>query len=308
MSARRWIVELAKWIRDTGKTPEEVALASNHDPNHVKSIFNDAESNPTLTLYLDLARGCEAAFPFAPEMTGDAVISALARSFELTGLTKAAFAERLGRDRSVISRLLTGKHKNPKLDLVDDVVVGLGLSDEVRLVARAGTRTRHARAAGGAGRSSAGPRFRVVNGNDEATRDRARGDSNFQHGGARPHDWREQVNEGKERARRAEEQQETERERARQAEQQRDAERERARQAEQKRDAERERIEQLQNQHDAERRARAEAEAALKQREYEHMQQLGQKRYGPGALLGMFGLGVAATGTIAYFAYRTPKK
>jgi hypothetical protein len=56
MGTRRWVGALEAWLSNTDWTKEKLAERSQHSAAHVREMFERADPNPTLRLYLELVQ------------------------------------------------------------------------------------------------------------------------------------------------------------------------------------------------------------------------------------------------------------
>ncbi len=276
------MIELDNWIERSGMSHDEVACAAGKDPAHVKSLFESSEPNPGLEMYLALAHAAGAAYPLAPRMTTDEVGCALKTCQERARINNSELARRIGRDRSQVSRVLSGAHKTPRLDLVDAIVEGLGARDEFKFVPKVRTQARASGASSQGASSRAEPRhpgptrFRVFEGDGprRAKKDPMGGDSK----------WTEHEREWRQREA-----------------QRSDADAERARKAENEREQARADASQLRRDLNAEKERNAKLQREKERQQLAHDKAMGRKRFGAEYVVGALGAGVL--GTVAALAW-----
>ena len=61
------------------------------------------------------------------------LITALEQVRETLNISKGELAERMGRPRTSLSRLLNGENANPTLETITDILAALGITAEIKL-------------------------------------------------------------------------------------------------------------------------------------------------------------------------------
>lgn len=135
MGTRRWVGELESWLRRSGLSKEEVAKRSEQSTPHVLALFEQADPNPSLQLYLHVAHTAGARFHGVATNHPVEVIARLKEIAAREGIkTVSALAKAAGMNRSQLSSLLNDPDPNPTLAVFDRLVVALGAEQEFILV------------------------------------------------------------------------------------------------------------------------------------------------------------------------------
>ena len=134
MGTRRWFGELDAWMRRARMSREAAARKSGHKTAHVLALFDDPEPNTSLRLFLDLVEAAGARLASVGENTPHAVVERLAALASEQDVSVSALARLSGVSRPQLSTLFNVSEPNPKLAMIDSLVVALGAEQEFRVV------------------------------------------------------------------------------------------------------------------------------------------------------------------------------
>ena len=134
MGTRRWFGELDAWMRRARVSREAAARKSGHKTAHVLALFDDPEPNTSLRLFLDLVEAAGARLASVGENTPHAVVECLAALASEQDVSVSALARLSGVSRPQLSTLFNVSEPNPKLAMIDSLVVALGAEQEFRVV------------------------------------------------------------------------------------------------------------------------------------------------------------------------------
>ena len=135
MGTRRWVGALEAWLSNTDWTKEKLAERSQHSAAHVREMFERADPNPTLRLYLELVQLSGARFQ---GVTTNEPVEVIKRIKEILVRENIATVSALAKvaqiNRSQLSTLFNDPNPNPTLATFDRLVVALGAEQEFTLV------------------------------------------------------------------------------------------------------------------------------------------------------------------------------
>lgn len=135
MGTRRWVGALEAWLSNTDWTKEKLAERSQHSAAHVREMFERADPNPTLRLYLELVQLSGARFQ---GVTTNEPVEVIKRIKEILVRENIATVSALAKvaqiNRSQLSTLFNDPDPNPTLATFDRLVVALGAEQEFTLV------------------------------------------------------------------------------------------------------------------------------------------------------------------------------
>ena len=134
MGTRRWFGELDAWMRRVRVSREAAAKKSGHKTAHVLALFDDPEPNTSLRLFLDLVEAAGARLASVGENTPHAVVERLAALASEQDVSVSGLARLSGVNRPQLSTLFNVSEPNPKLAMIDSLVVALGAEQEFRVV------------------------------------------------------------------------------------------------------------------------------------------------------------------------------
>lgn len=134
MGTRRWFGELDAWMRRVRVSREAAARKSGHKTAHVLALFDDPEPNTSLRLFLDVVKAAGARLASVGENTPHAVVERLAALASEQDVSVSALARLSGVSRPQLSTLFNVSEPNPKLAMIDSLVVALGAEQEFRVV------------------------------------------------------------------------------------------------------------------------------------------------------------------------------
>jgi DNA-binding phage protein len=162
MGTRRWVGALEAWLSNTDWTKDKLAERSQHSAAHVREMFERADPNPTLRLYLELVQLSGARFQ---GVTTNEPVEVIKRIKEILVRENIATVSALAKvaqiNRSQLSTLFNDPDPNPTLATFDRLVVALGAEQEFhpRFVHRQRGRPGDRRGRGGGpGRETGPPR------------------------------------------------------------------------------------------------------------------------------------------------------
>ena len=113
---------------------EAAARKSGHKTAHVLALFDDPEPNTSLRLFLDLVEAAGARLAGVDENTPRAVVERLAAIARENDISVSGLARLSGVSRPQLSTLFNVSEPNPKLAMIDSLVVALGAEQEFRVV------------------------------------------------------------------------------------------------------------------------------------------------------------------------------
>ena len=113
---------------------EAAAKKSGHKTAHVLALFDDPEPNTSLRLFLDVVKAAGARLASVGENTPHAVVERLAALASEQDVSVSALARLSGVSRPQLSTLFNVSKPNPKLAMIDSLVVALGAEQEFRVV------------------------------------------------------------------------------------------------------------------------------------------------------------------------------
>ena len=135
MGTRRWVGALEAWLSNTDWTKDKLAERSQHSAAHVREMFERADPNPTLRLYLELVQLSGARFQ---GVTTNEPVEVIKRIKEILVRENIATVSALAKvaqiNRSQLSTLFNDPDPNPTLATFDRLVVALGAEQEFTLV------------------------------------------------------------------------------------------------------------------------------------------------------------------------------
>ena len=134
MGTRWWFGELDAWMRRARVSREAAARKSGHKTAHVLALFDDPEPNTSLRLFLDVVEAAGARLSSVGENTPHAVVECLAALASEQDVSVSALARLSGVSRPQLSTLFNVSEPNPKLAMIDSLVVALGAEQEFRVV------------------------------------------------------------------------------------------------------------------------------------------------------------------------------
>lgn len=134
MGTRRWFGELDAWMRRARVSKEAAARKCGHKTAHVLALFDDPEPNTSLRLFLDLVEAAGARLASVGENTPHAVVERLAALASEQDVSVSGLARLSGVSRPQLSTLFNVSEPNPKLAMIDSLVVALGAEQEFRVV------------------------------------------------------------------------------------------------------------------------------------------------------------------------------
>ena len=121
-------------MRRARMSREAAARKSGHKTAHVLALFDDPEPNTSLRLFLDLVEAAGARLASVGENTPHAVVERLAALASEQDVSVSALARLSGVSRPQLSTLFNVSEPNPKLAMIDSLVVALGAEQEFRVV------------------------------------------------------------------------------------------------------------------------------------------------------------------------------
>lgn len=121
MGTRRWVGALEAWLSNTDWTKDKLAERSQHSAAHVREMFERADPNPTLRLYLELVQLSGARFQ---GVTTNEPVEVIKRIKEILVRENIATVSALAKvaqiNRSQLSTLFNDPNPNPTLGLSRD--------------------------------------------------------------------------------------------------------------------------------------------------------------------------------------------